>query len=92
VSTALFLGAGAIAAANVCLIAICIRRQTALGGIAGVAGLGLLIFAASRGVAGDALHAALILALVFLIVGTALLALGQLLERLLDRPPPEGES
>jgi hypothetical protein len=85
-STALWLAAGAIAFGDVWLTAVCIRQQVVLGGVTGIAGLALLTFATSRGVTGDAAHAALGLALVILILGTALLGLGEFLQHLLDDP------
>jgi hypothetical protein len=63
------------------------RWQVVLGGVTGITGLGLLTFAASRGLSDDVAHGALGLALVFLIVGTALLALGGFLGHLLQDPP-----
>jgi hypothetical protein len=86
-STSLWLAAGAIAFGDLWLTAICIRQQVVLGGVTGIAGLPLVTFATSRGVTGDAAHAALSLALVFLILGTALLGLGEFMQHLLDDPP-----
>jgi hypothetical protein len=85
--TALWLAAGAIAFGDLWLTAISIRRRVVLGGVTGIAGLALLAFAASRGVGGYAAHAALEFALVFLILGIALLGLGGFLQHLLDDPP-----
>jgi hypothetical protein len=86
-TAAIWLADGAIAVGDLCLTAVCIRRQVVLGGVTGIAGLALLAFATSRGVSGDAAHAALGFALVFLIVGTALFGLGGVLQHLLDDPP-----
>jgi hypothetical protein len=86
-SAALWLADGAIAVGDLWLTGICIRRQVILGGVTGITGLALLAFASSRGVSGDVAHAALGLALVFLIVGAALVGLGGFLQRLLDDPP-----
>ena len=86
-STALWLAAGAIAFGDMWLTAICIRQKVVLGGVTGIAGLALFAFAASRGVSGDAAHTAIGFALVFLILGTALLGLGRYLQQLLDDPP-----
>ena len=86
-STALWLGAGAIAFGDMWLTAICIRQQVVLGGLTGIAGLAAFAFAASRGVSGDAAHAALGFALVSLILCTTLLGLGKYLQHLLDDPP-----
>jgi hypothetical protein len=84
---ATWLASGAIAFGDLWLTAICIRRRVVLGGVAGTAGLALLTFGASRGVKGDAAYAELGFALVFLILGTALLELGGFLQHLLDDPP-----
>jgi hypothetical protein len=86
-SAALWLVDGAIAAGDLWLTAVCVRRQVVLGGMTGIAGLALLGFATSRGVDGGAAHAALGFALVFLIVGAALFGLGGVLQRLLHDPP-----
>jgi hypothetical protein len=86
-SSALWLAASAITFGDLWLTAISIRRQVVLGGVTAIAGLALLAFAASRGVIGDAAHAALGFALIFLILGAALLGLGGFLQHLLDDPP-----
>jgi hypothetical protein len=86
-SAALWLADGAIAVGDLWLTAVCIRQQVILGGVTGITGLALLAFATSRGVSGDAAHAALGFALVFLIVGGALVGLGGGLQHLLDDPP-----
>jgi hypothetical protein len=91
-STALWLADGAIIVGDLWLIAVCIRRQVVLGGVTGIAGLALLALATSRGVTGDAAHAALGIALVFLILGAALLGLGGVLQHLLDDPPDSPDS
>jgi hypothetical protein len=55
----LWLAAGTIASGDLWLTAICIRRQLVLGGVTGITGLGLLTFAASRGMSDDvAAHSA----------------------------------
>jgi hypothetical protein len=86
-SIVLWLAACAIAFGDLCLTAICVRQQVVLGGVTGIAGLVLLTFASSRGLSDEASHAALGLALVFLILGTVLLGLGEFLQHLLSDPP-----
>ena len=82
-------GAGAVALGDLWLAAVCWRLRTALGGAAAIVGLGLVAFAAARGAAGAGAQAAVLIALLFLVLGTALLGLGRLLTQLLDNPPDE---
>ncbi len=91
VSVALVVAAG-IAAADIWLSVIAVRRQAVLAGVAGVAALSSIAFAAARGLRDGVSHAALGIALVLLIVGVALLGLGWALECLLDHSPDDGDS
>ena len=85
--TALWLAVGAVAFGDLWLAAISIRRQVVLGGVTATAGFALLASVGSRGVNGEAARAALGFALVFLILGIALVGLGGFLQHLLDDPP-----
>ena len=80
----------AIAAADVLLVAICWKSRTVLGGVAGVVGIPLVVFAIASGLTGSVAEAALVIALISLIVGTALYGLGLAFERLLDADPEDG--
>lgn len=81
--------AAAVAAADLWLILICWRRRTVLGGVAGLIAIPTLAFAAAHGLSGGAARAAVLIALIFLIVGAVLLGLGQTLQRLLETPGDE---
>jgi uncharacterized membrane protein YczE len=78
-----------IATADLGLIVISWKRRTVLGGVAGVLGIGLVAFAIASSLRGDAADAALVIALIFLIVGGVLFGLGQAVERLLDEQPED---
>jgi len=79
-----------VVAGDVWLVVICWKRRTVLGGVAGVVGIALVAFAVASGLRGSAAEAALMIAVIFLILGTALYRLGQALERLLDDEPEDG--
>jgi hypothetical protein len=83
-------GAVAIAIADLSLVAICWRRRTVLGGVAAAVGIPLVAFAIISGLSGRAATAAMLVALIFLIVGSALHGLGRAFERLLDEEPGDG--
>jgi hypothetical protein len=87
VAAALAAGAVAVAAADLWLVTICWQRRAVLGGILGAVGIPLVAFAIASGLTGSTGEAALVIALVLLIVGGALYALGQALERLLEQEP-----
>ena len=86
-SAALWFADSALALGDLLLVVVCVRQHVVLGAVTGIGQLPLLAFATSRGVSGEMAHAALGLALVLLILGTALLGLGRVLTRLLDDPP-----
>jgi hypothetical protein len=73
-----------IALGNFLLLVICWKRRTALGGLLGAVGVALVAFAIARGPSRGAGELALWGAVGTLFFGSALYALGQLLERLLD--------
>jgi hypothetical protein len=81
-----------VGAGNVGLAVVCWRRRTVLGGVAAVIGFGLSVFAAMNGIAGESAVTGTVAALIFLLLGSALLALGRLLERLLTNPPDSEDS
>ena len=85
-------GVVAVAIADLSLVAICWRRRTVLGGVAAAVGIPLVAFAIIiSGLRGRAATAAVLLvALIFLIVASALYGLGQAFERLLDEEPEDG--
>lgn len=80
---ALAAGGAAVAAGDVVLLAISWRSRTVLGGMAGAVGIPLIGSALVSGPNGDSV-AALVIAFVFLVVGSALCGLGRAFERLLD--------
>lgn len=80
----------AIATGDLWLVVICFKRRTVLGGVAGVVGIPLVALAVASGLSGSAADAALVIALIFLILGTVLYRVGQAFERLLDQEPEEG--
>jgi uncharacterized membrane protein YczE len=82
-------GAAAIATSNVGLVVICWRRRTVLGAILGAAGIALVAFAIASGLTSPAGRDALAIALVALLVGTALYGLGRAFDRLLGETPEE---
>jgi hypothetical protein len=87
VVTAAALGAAgaAVAAGDVALLAIAWRSQTVLSGVLGATGIPLVVLANLSGRGGGTAVAILVIALLLLIVGAAIYALGQAFERLLDR-------
>ena len=84
------LGAGVgIALGNLLLLLICWKRRTALGGLLAAVGVALVAFALARGPSRGAGELALVAAVGTLLLGSALYALGQLFERLLDDGPDD---
>ena len=73
----------AIALGNLSLLVICWKRRTALGGLLGAVGVGLVAYALARGPTRGAGELALLAGVGTLLLGSALYALGQLFERLL---------
>jgi hypothetical protein len=86
---ALAAGGVAIAVGDLLLTAICWRRRTVLGGVAGAVGIPLVLFAITSGPTSDRGKATLAIALALLIIGVGLYGLGQAFERLLDEGPDE---
>ena len=86
-ATALIAAGALIALGDVCLVVTCWRSRTVLGGLLGVAGIPLLVSAAASGFDRSASNYALLGAGVALAIGTALYALGHVLERLLGEEP-----
>lgn len=91
-STPLVFAAAAIATVDVWLIVIAVHRQVVLAGFVGVLGLAIVAFAATRGLRGGAAHGAVAIALVFVIIGAALLGLGRVLDSLLDHPSDDWDT
>jgi hypothetical protein len=85
---ALAAGGVAVAAGDVVLLAISWRSRTVLGGLLGAVGLPIVGFALVSGPSSESV-AALVIALVLLVVGSALYGLGQALERLVDTDPED---
>ena len=82
-------GGVVIALGNVLLLVTCWKRRTALGGLLGAVGVALVAFAIARVPSRDAGELALWAAVGTLLFGSALYALGQLFERLLDDGPDD---
>jgi len=78
-----------IALGNFLLLLICWKRRTALGGLLGAVGVALAAFAIARVLSAGAGELALWAAVGTLLFGSALYALGQLFERLLDEGPED---
>lgn len=91
-NAALWFADGALSVGDLWLIVVCVRQQVVLGGVIGTGVFALLGFASSRGVSGEAAHAALGFALVFAVLGAALFGLGGVLQHLLDDPPDSRDS
>jgi hypothetical protein len=70
------------------LLAISWRSRTVLGGLLGAAGIPIVGFTLVSGPHADS-GAALVIALVLLVVGSALYGLGQAFDRLLDADPED---
>ena len=78
-----------IALGNLLLLLICWKRRTALGGLLGAVGVALVAFAIARVPSRGEGELALWAAVGTLLFGSALYALGQLFERLLDDGPDD---
>ena len=78
-----------IALGNLLLLVTCWKRRTALGGLLGAVGVALVAFAIARVPSRGADELALWAAVGTLLFGSALYALGQLFERLLDDGPDD---
>lgn len=87
--TVLAVSAAGIAGGDVLLFAVSWRSRTVLGVVAGVIGIPLVVYAIASGLDGGVAGEALVIAFIFLLVGTALYGLGQGLERLLDTDPED---
>ena len=87
---ALTAGALVIAAGNLSLLLISWRRRSVLAGILAVVGFLLLALALATGRSRTASELVLTAA-VALVIGTALYAIGQVLERLLEQGPDESD-
>jgi hypothetical protein len=85
---ALAASGAAVAAGDVVLLAISWRSRTVLGGLLGAVGIPIVAFALVSGPSGDSV-AAVVIALVLLVVGSALYGVGQAFERLLDADPED---
>ena len=79
-----------IAAGDVWLGVLCWRTRTTLGGLLAMAGLALVAFAVSSGVTSHTSHAALVIALIFLLMGGVVYLLGRFFSRLLDDNAGDG--
>jgi len=78
-----------IALGNLLLLVTCWKRRTALGGLLGAVGVALVVFAIARVPSRGGGELALWAAVGTLLFGSALYALGQLFERLLDDGPDD---
>jgi hypothetical protein len=83
----LIAASGLIALGDIALVVICWRSRTVLGGLLGVAGIPLVVFAAVPGFGRGESKDALLGAGIALAIGAALYGLGHVLERLLDEEP-----
>ena len=88
---ALTAGALVIAAGDLSLLLISWRRRSVLAGILAVVGFPLLAFALATGRSRTASELGVLTAAVALVLGTALYAIGQVLERLLEQGPDESD-
>ena len=70
------------------MLAISWRSRTVLAGLLGAVGIPIVGFPLLSGPSGDSV-AAVVIAFVFLVVGSALYGLGQAFERLLDAAPED---
>jgi hypothetical protein len=86
IAGALAAGGAAVAAGDVVLLAVSWRSRTVLGGLLGAVGIPIVGFALVSAPGGESV-AALVIALVFLVVGSALYGLGRAFQRLLDADP-----
>ena len=82
-------GALATAGAAVTLAVICWRRRAVLPGFAGAVGIALVAFAIASGLRGRAAGDALLISLIFVLLGSVLYGLGQTFERLLEEQPED---
>jgi hypothetical protein len=89
VAAALTAAAVLVALGDVALIATCWRSRSVLAGILGVVGTPLVLFARLGGATRASSKRALLGAAAALVLGVALLALGQALERLLHSEPED---
>jgi hypothetical protein len=85
--TALIAAGVLITLGDLALVVTCWRSRTVLGGVLGVAGIPLVVFAAVSGFDRRASKCALLGASIALALGTALYGLGHVFERLLDEEP-----
>ena len=67
----------------------CWRSRSVLAGFLGAAGILIVPFAVAAGPARSHRQAALLIAAITLVVGVALFALGQSIQRMLDREPDD---
>ncbi|HET7048917.1 MAG TPA: hypothetical protein VFI54_11685 [Solirubrobacteraceae bacterium] len=86
-NAALAAGGFALAAADLVLLVGCWKRRSVLAGVLAAASLPLAAFAIAAGPEHPPGEYSLLIATVALVLGAALYAIGQLLERLLDQQP-----
>jgi hypothetical protein len=82
-------GALAMAGAAVTLVVICWRARAVLSGFAAAVGIALVAFAIASGLRGRAARDALLMSLIFVLLGSVLYGLGQTFERLLEEQPED---
>jgi hypothetical protein len=82
-------GALAMAGAAVTLVVICWRARAVLPGFAAAVGIALVAFAIASGLRGRAARDALLISLIFVLLGSVLYGLGQTFERLLEGQPED---
>jgi hypothetical protein len=78
-----------VALGDVALVVTCWRSKSVLGGILGLIGIPLVLFARLGAPTHASSEQALLIATGALVLGAALLALGRALERLLDSAPED---
>jgi hypothetical protein len=86
VHSLLIAGAIGVGAGDLVLLVACWRSRTALGGVLGLVGLALAVWAVVAGPNGSSGKLALVGALVALVLGSCLFAAGKALTRLLAEP------
>ena len=88
-AVALALGGVVVLLGDAALVSVSWRNRSALAGILGLTGIPLVAFALLSGIARHRSELALLVAAVTLVLGSALFALGQALERLLETEPDD---
>lgn len=88
-ATALTLGGVVVLLGNAALVTVSWRKRSVLAGVLGLIGIPLVAFALVSGMTRHRSELALLVAAVALLLGSALFALGQALDRLLEAEPED---